>query len=302
MNKMRSRRWFSLFIFFLLAVALLGSRFNKVTGHHPLLLVKFLSNSTLAVNWPYKGMTYISWTRGEYPWATSWRAQTYVDSQAISQVAITTTHPYEGQGSLALSVDLIGGDPHKSSGETFVDLRYHPPLMETTCCLTTPLNLAGIQVSAQVYCPAGSRGDPSKPNGFQIFAKSEDANGDWQSFYGSWHNIQENEWNTVTMTPSTVAPPGGTPFNPTRIVALGVKIGAGDNSTATFTGACYLDNVRWWAGCGEAKYGFENVKNALDQLRRTQANYVSLVVTWYMDTAASTTILQTAEIWTFSKD
>jgi len=252
-----------------------------------------LQLSTATANWPYKGMTYVSWTRGDYPWATSWRAQTYVDSQAISQVAITTTRAYEGQGSLVLTVDLIGGHLNKSNGETFVDLRYHPPLMEPPCCLPIPANLEDIQVSAQVYCPAGSRGDSSKPNGLQLFAKSVDENENWWSFYGNWHNIQEEVWNEVTMTPNTVAPPDGHKdplFDPTQVVALGLKIGAGGGSPATFTGTCWLDNVRWWAGCAEAKYGFENLENALDQLRRTCTNYVSLVVTWYMDTPTSTSI------------
>jgi hypothetical protein len=232
--------WFGLAIILLLVAAVVNSSLDAARGSGPP-SIESLRASTTAFKWPYKGMTIVSWTRGDYPWATSWRAQTYTDSQAISQVAITTTNPTEGQGSLALTVDLIGGDPNKSNGETFVDLRYHPPLMEATCCLTTPLNLQGVQVSAQVYCPTGSRGNPSIPNGLQVFAKSVDAEDNWWSFYGSWHNIQENTWNEVTMTPSTVAPPGGHKdplFDLTQIVALGVKIGAGTGSTATFTGTC----------------------------------------------------------------
>lgn len=286
-------RWFGL-AFSLLLVAVMGWPPVDTAGPgasaRPAAVPPGL-NAT--VSWPYKGLTYVSWTRGDYPWTASWRAETYPGSQAVSQVAITTTNPYEGQGALALAVNLIGGDPNHGSGETFVDLRYHPPRMESTCCLSSPLDLAGSEVSAQVYCPAGSRGDPSKPNGLQLFARSADADGNWWSFYGSWHDIREGAWNTVTMTPGPTAPPGGYKdplFDPARLVALGLKIGAGDGSTAEFHGPCWLDNVRWSAGCAEAKYGFEDVENALDQLVRTHANYVALVVTWYMDDAASTVI------------
>jgi hypothetical protein len=53
--------------------------------------------------------------------------------------------------------------------------------------------------------------------------------------------------------------------------------------------------VRWQTGCGEAKYDFENVQNALDRLADTHTNAVSLVVTWYMDTADSTAIYPDAQ-------
>ena len=252
-----------------------------------------ISAASVAALWPYKGMTLASWTRGDYPWATSWRAQTYFNSQAISQVSITSTRPYSGQGSLALAVDLIGEDTNKGSGEAYVDLRYHPPLVEYPCCLSTPLDLGGVEVSAQVYCPAGSRGHPSMPNGLQLFAKSVDGDGNWWSYYGSWANIQEDSWNAVTMTPGTVAPPGGHKdplFDPTQVVALGIKVGAGGGSTATFSGTLWLDEVRWSAGCAEAAYGFEHLQNALDELEQIHANTVSLIVTWYQDTVTSTDI------------
>lgn len=119
-------RGFGLTIILLLAAAVVYSPLDAMLGSS-LPSTGSLPVSAVAVNWPYKGMTYVSWTRGDYPWTTSWQAQTYVNSQAISQVTITTTDPYEGQGSLALTVDLIGGDANKSNGETFVDLRYHPP-------------------------------------------------------------------------------------------------------------------------------------------------------------------------------
>lgn len=32
-------------------------------------------NAASEVDWDYKGITYVSWTRGDYPWTTSWKAQ-----------------------------------------------------------------------------------------------------------------------------------------------------------------------------------------------------------------------------------
>ncbi len=277
----------------LLAAAMNGSLLHGGWESISLGSNKFPAVLVEASHWPYKGMTYVSWKQGEYPWTTSWQPQTYFDSQAISQVVVTTTNPSEGRGSLGMTVDLIGGHPNKSKGETFVDIPFHPPLVEPPYCFSVPLNLQGVEASAEVYCPTGSRGQPSQPNGFQLFAKSVDEGGNWWSFYGNWQNIQENTWNTVTVIPGTVTPPSGYKdplFDPTRVVALGLKVGAGGGSTATFSGTCWLDNVSWSTGSTQAKYGFENVENALDQLRRTNSNYVSLVVTWYMDTITSTAV------------
>lgn len=256
--------------------------------------VVFKMNEPSEVDWDYKGITYVSWTRGEYPWTTSWKAQTYYDSQAITAVSITTDCAHSGVGGLKMTVDLVGGHPNKSSGEVFVDLRYHPPLLEPPCCLTAPVDFDGIQICAYVWCPAGSRGNPSRPNGLQVFVKDENR----RSFYGNWHNIQENQWNHICVMPGTTAPPWGhmdPGFDPTKIVLLGVKVGAGGGSTATFSGTMCLDDVGWTTdGCNPA-YTFENVKNSLDELQDTKANHASLVTTWYMDTYTSSTIYSDPE-------
>jgi len=242
-----------------------------------------------AVGWDYKGVTYVSWARGDYPWATSWQAQTYADSQAIYAVSITTGCAHSELGGLKMSIDLVGGHPNKSNGEVFVDLRYHPPLLEPPCCVTAPVNLSGRQVCAYVWNPAGSEGNPSCPNGLQVVVKD----GNWKSFYGTWHNIRENQWNYVCTTPGTTAPPGGymdAGFDPTKIVLLGVKVGAGGCSTAEFSGTMCLDDVGWTIGGCNPAYTFENITHSLDSLHGTAANYVSLVTTWYMDTHTSSAL------------
>jgi hypothetical protein len=250
---------------------------------------------SLSTGFEYQGIAYTSWTKGEYPYTTSWKPQTFENSQAITQVAVTETEPYQGTGSLEMTVDLAGGHPNKSSGEVIVDLRYHPPVCDPPNCISTPANFEGIPITARVRAPAGSHGDPDKPNGFQLFVKSleiSNGNENWWSFYGKWENIQENEWMTVTVTPGWTAPPGGAMdpgFDPTQIVAIGLKIGAGDGSSETFAGKAWLDEIDWPAG-QSPEFGFENVRNSLDEIKATGANFVALVDTWYMDQTDSNSI------------
>ena len=237
----------------------------------------------------YKGMSYSSWTRGEYPFTVNWKPQTYWDSQAITEVNITPNKPYSGQGSLEADVNLIGQDPNKSSGETFVDLRYHPPLSDPPCCVITPVDFKGVMIKARVWCPEGIQGYSHAPNGLQLFVKDQA----WKSFYGSWHNIKGNKWNEITVTPDTVAPSGGWmdhEFDPTKIVMIGVKIGANENWYGNFSGKIWIDDVTWSKDECTFQYTFENIENSLDTLRKTNTNYVSLIVTWYMDNKNSSII------------
>jgi hypothetical protein len=243
-----------------------------------------------ASGWDFKGAAYISWLKGEYPFAISWVPQTYSDSQAITAASVTTYKPSSGVGSLEMAVDLIGSDPNnnKRNGEVFVNLRYHPPLCNPPDCVTAPVNFEGVTITAKVFAPIGSRGDLQRPNGYLLFVKDKN----WKSFYGSWQNINEGTWTTVTVIPGRTAPPGGwmdSGFDPTQVVLLGLKIGAGTGSTATFSGTVWLDDVDW-AGGQHPKYPFENVENSLDELKKTGANYVELINTWYMDSPASNVI------------
>jgi len=234
----------------------------------------------------FKGISYVSWTRGEYPVSTSWKPQTYFDSQAIPSANVTTNKAHSGRGALELIVDSLNWfDPHRKSGETFVDMRYHPPQCDLPNCVAIPVNLCGVTISAWVYCDSGSSGNPTRPNGLQIFVKDKE----WKSFYGTWHNIelvQEGKWRQVTITPSMTAPPGGymePGFDCSNIIAIGLKIGAGGGSTTTFSGKCWLDDIAWGNDACSSKYAFENVDHSLKALRQTSANYVSLITTWYMD-------------------
>jgi len=168
-----------------------------------------------------------------------WVEQTYWDSQAVTAVAQSEKGMAKiGCNSLKLSVDLIGGDDKKSKGEAYVDMRNNPP-----SGVVAPVNLEGVPITVWVYVPKEAIGDPSKPNGVQVFVKDQD----WKSEYGTWNNL-DSQWIQISLTPSNEIPRWGYKdegFDPSRIIAIGVKIGAGGGSTATFKGSIYVDGVNW---------------------------------------------------------
>ena len=171
-----------------------------------------------------------------------WVKQVYTDSQACVEVSRTGEIAYEGRYSLVMRMDLVGEDPdnHKRKGEAWVDMQASPP----TGGETIPINLTNRAVSAWVHAPQSARGDEKYPNGFQMFVKDEQ----FRSLYGPWNNVAEGRWIKITVTVSRSAQAGGsiTPgFDPTRIRVVGVKMAAGDDSTATYGEIVYIDKVDW---------------------------------------------------------
>jgi uncharacterized repeat protein (TIGR02543 family) len=159
-----------------------------------------------------------------------WVAQTYVDSQAITTVAQDTTKAKYGSASLRCTVNLQGGHANYSKGETYVDLQ-------------TAQNLSNATVTLWVWIPSQAVASP--PNGIQVFFK--DSN--WNSKYSSWKNIgydiPTDEWVQITINTATEqwGYDGGANLSQIRLV--GVKIGTGDQSTATFSGYIWIDSVNW---------------------------------------------------------
>jgi hypothetical protein len=182
------------------------------------------------------------------PGTMGWLPQGGVeDTQAVTDVAQSTIRAWSGWASLVLEVNLIGGDhPTNSKGEAFVDMRYNLPTGTTT---PAPYDLTGTTITCWVYAPPGSAGDANSPNGFQVFVKDKS----FKSEYGTWENIapeREGTWFQISLTSGTQVPPGGymdPEFDPTRIVLLGVKIGAGGKSTdqMRYTGPVYIDACDW---------------------------------------------------------
>ena len=251
----------------------------------------YISPTSAEADLDYKGVNYTSWTKGDYPFISSWKPQTGGNAQAISSTRASSQNPYEGSGSLEMSVYLIGNQHSThSNGETWVDLLYNPPLDTPPNCLIAPLNLFQIPCSAKVYCKEGMEGSSGAWNWLQLFVKDEN----WRSFYGSPTEINEgvNRWYDLSMIPDTVSPLGGwmdPGFDPTKIVQVGFKVGANDFWDGMFQDTIWLDNFTWPGG-SEPKFPFEVVENALDRLENMNANAVSLLVTWYMNEDTSTVI------------
>lgn len=181
--------------------------------------------------------------------AMGWYAQDYVDSQACVSVAQSSVQAFEGQFSLECAVRLLGGDANRSKGEVLVAVTYDLPSGVSGDVPVEAFNLDGHTIAIWVYPPANSKGDRDRPNGFQVFVK--DVN--FKSEYGVWHNINtEDEWMEVTLTISPTVPRKGPDqgymdegFDPTQIVMIGIKMGAGGGSTQAYDGPIYIDAVDW---------------------------------------------------------
>jgi hypothetical protein len=257
------------------------------------------------VDWEYKGMSYASWTRGEYPYTTKWKPQTDPSSLAVDSVWIDSTRSYpdnQSGGSLGMRIHLDTSVPELGAGEVLVDLCRYPPMsrehIPPNCpnCIVAPCTLFQIPVSIQVFCPDGIQGSDTAPNGLQLFARDTTE----RKFYSAWHNIEPDAWNLVTMVPDTVAAPGGVMdsfFDPHSIIIIGLKIGANDNWHGAFEGTVWMDSVDWTKDPGDAmiEYPFDNTRNSLQCLKNTRTNYVALINTWYMESYTSSVIQSNPE-------
>lgn len=212
-----------------------------------------------------KGVNYASWTTGEFPFTTSWKAQTYPDSQAITKAEIKSEGNNFSGGYLELTVDLQGKSENKRQGEVFTDLRY-PSIYEANQPFQAPVNLKGKIVWAIVYCPAGSSGSKYAPNGLQIIIKSRKVvNGkeQWNNFYGDWHNIWvgkrdwtadkrlgdvlEGKWSLIAadLSQNPLYGVADKDFDPSQVVLIGLKIGLNRHSQTDFSGKILVDNFGW---------------------------------------------------------
>ena len=168
-----------------------------------------------------------------------WKAQDYEDSRACAQVMRSADRAKDGRHSLKMMMNLVGGDENRSKGEAWVNMLAKPPKGERA-----PLNLERRAITAWVYAPEGARGERSRPNGFQVFVKDKK----WRNEYGPWQNVVEGEWVKLSLTVSASEPESGwmdDGFDPKQIIAVGVKMGAGGESSATYKGPVYVDAVDW---------------------------------------------------------
>jgi hypothetical protein len=186
---------------------------------------------------------------GENAWGhdgiitSGWTYQTYSDSQGFTDTRRCTGKAHTGIGSLCITADLKGGDPHRSQGEVYCDLRNHAPRG-----VSVPVNMENVNAHCWLCLPPGSAGPEGARNGVQLFFKSQDENSDaWHSYYSEWVNIQPSwggRWIKFTANPSEPAGYKDPQFDPSKVIAIGVKFAINTESTATLAGTIYLDDFR----------------------------------------------------------
>ncbi|MFH1784761.1 MAG: hypothetical protein ABH868_07750 [bacterium] len=168
----------------------------------------------------------------------NWTHQTYVDSQACTSVAQTSAESQTGAYSLQMNMSLIGGHANNSKGEAYVDRGEG-----------SEIDLQGVPLNVWTYCPTGSDGNPSNANGIQVFFKDSS----WRSWYGPWQSIGDNltwydilmdTWTELAVTLGTTTPAYvDAGFDATNVRMIGIKMGTGGGSTATYNGPIYIDEV-----------------------------------------------------------
>jgi hypothetical protein len=174
-----------------------------------------------------------------------WVAQDYIKSQACNEVEQSAEKSRDGDYSLKCFMNLVGGDEKLSQGETFVEMFKNPPI--GLSAEDFPLDLRDCTITILVYVPTGAIGDPSSPNGLQVFVKDSD----FRSEYGTWRDIKpdkQDQWIEVQLPVSATEPIGGymdKGFDPSQIIIVGVKMGAGGKSEAKYDRPIYIDSVTW---------------------------------------------------------
>lgn len=215
-------------------------------------------NSRMA---PYRGSIYVdgvNWKDKEQPCSDpskygfegsiSWinRVNSRAD-QAITAVRQSRSGMAKyGCYSLELTVDLIGGHESKSKGEAYVELLKHPP--SGMSAPIKPIDMMQAEITIWVYLPEGAEGDPNSPNGAQVFVKSYTERDRYKGKYGDWLNLPNSAgWIEVKLKPGEKEGGGFEEkgFDPTQIVEVGIKIGAGGDSKTPFKGSIYIDGIKW---------------------------------------------------------
>jgi hypothetical protein len=159
---------------------------------------------------------------------TTYRTDT--TSRATMDVVPSTFRSLWGNASLAMILNLVGGDDRFDRGVAYVDL-------------SEPTDLACKPLSCWIYVPTCGLGDPAEPNWVQIFVK--DAND--RDEYGTPAPVVRNQWFEVRLYPSTLLPHEGSMedgFDPHTITRVGVQFGAGSQETI-YRGKVFLDACGW---------------------------------------------------------
>jgi outer membrane biosynthesis protein TonB len=182
-----------------------------------------------------------------------WKSQEGDYMRAVTSVSRSFVQAKEGRASLELKMQLFGGSGENHYGnynysgdDVIVDMRYSRP---SGVVAYAPYDLTDKTIMCWVYAPPGSGGIPDSPNSLQLFVK--DAN--LRRRDGTRVDItpgREGTWFLIALDLRARVPgdeyedPG---FDPTRIILLGVKISAGEESTDQmwYEGPILLDACDW---------------------------------------------------------
>ncbi len=160
-----------------------------------------------------------------------WEASARKGELGVSGVNVSSEQAYSGEYALAMNVHLNAADADLSSG---------------TASVMVPGDMAGRPITAWVKFPKGATGDPAHPNGVQLFVKDQDFRIQMSPWRNIGSDIPEEQWTQIELTPATTAPTGGytdAGFDPSQVIVVGVKVGAGTGSQTRFQGLCWLDVV-----------------------------------------------------------
>lgn len=170
-----------------------------------------------------------------------WHEQDWPGHGAFGEVRHSEERSHKGKGSLAITVHLIGGDPLLDRGEVYVNILHNPPPG-----ISVPLNLHNVQVLAWVYIPEEAVvGD--RVGGLQLFAKDHR----WKSYYGHYVELRNRvgHWFVVTMVtgiePSDSGATVDPGFDPSQVIAIGLRLDACGNKDCIYDGEFFMDAVSW---------------------------------------------------------
>jgi hypothetical protein len=152
-----------------------------------------------------------------------WTFDTY--DMAVMRTVTTNTRANSGSRSLQLDCHLTCTSPSNSG--------------EAKWTMASPTNLYNRTISAYVWCPRGSGGRVSAPNGLSLYVK---IGSDWRWKDNGWNSIGTltNQWIHLTWTLNSV-------WAQTNVMEMGLKYGASGtcNSSNWYTGPVFLDDVTW---------------------------------------------------------
>lgn len=155
--------------------------------------------------------------------SSDWTFDTW--DKAVMRTVVTNNPVHGGSGSLKLDCHLTCFSPSNSGAAKWV--------------MAAPTNMYNKTISAYVFCPTGSGGTVSAPNGLTLYAKVGTG---WVWKDGGWNNIgsQTNQWIHLTWTLNAS-------WAQTNIMEIGVKYGASGmcGSANRYTGPVFLDDITW---------------------------------------------------------